>query len=258
MQGAAPAFKFIDKSSRLKKIILLLLIVLCTTYLKAQSGFNFAPYGFQAEASSVHAFDDFKKNFNNKAFSILGVYNYSPYLPIAAELQFGQLSGGSNSNKAIDPYGRQSTNSYKAFLLHADIEAGELIDYGDNFILNILKNFYIGTGIGLISNHMDFVQRADPYNPGYTFPGQNSSIEFILPLRFGYEIKFYNAYDEPAFAINLGYRHNITFAEGLDGYNDPTLKFKNNAPDQYRQITFGVKINFGYVQAYNKNIRRGF
>lgn len=240
----------------MKKIIFLSLIVFCFNVAKAQYGYNFAPFGVELGASSVRAYGNLPKNFNNIAFSLSGIYNYSPYLPVAAELQIGTLSGGSNSDKTIDPYGRQYTNNYKAIIIHADLEAGEIMDYGDSFVLNILKNFYVGTGFGVLSNTMGFIQRNDPYNKGYVFPGTNSSINGVLPLRFGYEIKFFNDYEEPSFALNIGYRHNIVFGEGMDGYDDPSARFKNNALDQFRQISISLKFNFGNVTAYNKNIRR--
>lgn len=224
--------------------------------LRAQNGFNFAPYGFEAGASQVLAFDDLKKSFPNYAFHVSGVYNYSPYIPVALELQVGTLSGGSNNNKAIDLSGRAYTNSYKALMLHIDLQTGEFLDYGDSFVLNILKNFYIGAGMGFIYNSMSSIQRIDPYNKAYgAFPGKDKSLDLMVPLRFGYQIKFYNSYDEPSFAVDIGYRHNIDFGEGLDGYNDPSDKFRNNALDQYRQITIGIKFNFGDVSAYNKSIR---
>jgi len=90
----------------------------------------------------------------------------------------------------------------------------------------------------------------------YVFPGNNSSINFIVPLRFGYEFKFYNDYEEPFMALDIGYIHNMVFGEGLDGYDDPSNKFKNNATNQYTQIVVGVKFNFGNVTSFNKLIRR--
>ena len=75
------------------------------------------------------------------------------------------------------------------------------------------------------------------------------------PIRFGYEIKFYDVYYEPKMAIDLMYIHNFAYGEGLDGYNDPSDKFKNNSVDQYRQIVIGFKYFFGTVVSYNKLIR---
>jgi hypothetical protein len=126
--------------------------------------------------------------------------------------------------------------------------------------LRILKDFYAGTGVGFISN-ANTVQRysvnAAPYpQPGYyKFPGNDNSLDLMVPLRIGYEFKIYDAYNEPSIAIDLGYIHTIAFGEGLDGYNDPSSKFKNNALDQYRQITIMFKYFFGNVTSYNKLIR---
>jgi hypothetical protein len=46
----------------------------------------------------------------------------------------------------------------------------------------------------------------------------------------------------------------MTWGEGLDGYTDPGSGFKNNSQDQYRQIVVGIKINFGSVVPYTKQI----
>ncbi|GAB2702993.1 hypothetical protein GCM10027037_30830 [Mucilaginibacter koreensis] len=228
-------------------------------WVKAQSGYNYSPFGIGIGYSSVKAYADLKKQNTHQAYNINAYYNYSPYLPVAAELQFGTLSGGSNSDRKIDASGRQYTNAYKALILHADVMAGEILNYDDSFFKNLIKNFYIGTGFGLIYNNMTFIQRKDLYNPAYgSFPGSDKGLNVMIPLRFGYEIKFFNSYDEPVFAIDLGYRHNVTLGEGLDGYDDPPQIFKNNSFDQYRQITVGIKVNFGAPVAYNKNIRRGF
>jgi hypothetical protein len=134
-----------------------------------------------------------------------------------------------------------------------------VIDYSESDVLNILKNFYFGTGVGIFFNN-NTVQRTNVIlangSSSYVFPGNNSGINITTPLRFGYEFKFYNEYEEPYMAIDLGYVHNLVFGEGLDGYNDPSNKFKNNATDQYRQITIGVRFNFGNVTSFNKLIRR--
>jgi hypothetical protein len=247
------------RNKKLPLVVLVLIFMGIATLTRAQSGYNYAPFGIGAGFSSVRAYADLKKQYTHQAYNVNIFYNYSPYLPVAAELQLGTLSGGSNNNRLLDASGRQYTNSYKALILHADVMAGEIMNYDDNFIKNILKNFYVGTGFGFIYNKMTFIQRKDLYNPAYgTFPGADKGLNVVIPLRFGYEIKFFNSYDEPVFAIDLGYRHNIALGEGLDGYDDPQQIFKNNSFDQYRQITIGLKLNFGAPVAYNKNIRRGF
>jgi hypothetical protein len=178
-------------------------------------------------------------------------------VPIEAEVQVGQLSGG-GLTVAQDPYGRQYFNNYKALIVHGDFQLGAGIDYSKSWFLQIIKDFYIGTGAGLISNS-NKVQRTNviPQNGSldYVFPGHDNSLDLMLPLRVGYEFKIYDSYNEPSVAIDVGYIHTFVFNEGLDGYDDPSTKFKNNAPDQYRQITFMVKYYFGNVTSYNKLIR---
>ena len=74
-------------------------------------------------------------------------------------------------------------------------------------------------------------------------------------MRFGVAIKIMDGDEEPVVEVLLGYVHNITFGEGLDGYGDPSSKFKNNAPDMFRQLNVGLKINFGNSVSYVKSIR---
>jgi hypothetical protein len=243
----------------LKKYILFFISALTAITVKAQSGYNYQEFGIGGGASYERGYTNITNQDNHVAFNFNLIYNYNPYLPVEAEVQIGQLSGGGLTPN-LDPYGRKYFNNYKAFILHADYQLGGGIDYSGNWFLRIVKDFYLGTGVGLISNS-NTVQRysiyAPPYpQPGYyKFPGEDSNIGLMVPLRFGYEFKIYDSYDEPSFAIDIGYVHSLVFGEGLDGYNDPQSKFKNNATDQYRQITINFKYYFGNVTSYNKLIR---
>ena len=80
-------------------------------------------------------------------------------------------------------------------------------------------------------------------------------MDFSIPLRAGYEFKFYNEYDEPYLRLDIDYTHTFVFGEGLDGYDDPSNKFKNQNPDQYRMIAVTVKYDFGLIRAFTKRIR---
>ena len=116
----------------------------------------------------------------------------------------------------------------------------------------------MGSGIGLVRNN-NTVQRTNVIlangPPTYVFPGSDQSTNYAVPLRFGYEFKIFDSYDEPGWAIDIGYVHNLVFGEGLDGYDDPTSKFKNNATNQYRQFTIGFKYFFGTTVSYNKLVK---
>lgn len=234
----------------LKKIILFFALSLSGFALKAQ--YNYSQWGVGIGASSVLSYSDLRQN--NPKFSVNAdvYYNYSPYVPFAFEIQAGQLSGG---NENTDPSHRHFANSFISVSLHGDLQLGEIIDFNRNAFLDVVKGFYVGTGVGLTHNNITDIRRNAKDAPDYVFPGTNSSINALIPLRFGYEFKIFNYNDEPFMAIDIGYIHNLTFAEGLDGYNDPPAKFKNNAQDMFHQITVGLKLNFGQPVAYIKPVR---
>jgi hypothetical protein len=244
----------------LKKYLLFMVLALAFYKGEAQGSLNYAMYGIGVSASVNRPFADTKRADNNKSFAVTANYFYTPYVPIGLEFQFGTLSGGGRTTD-LDAYGRIYKNNYKALLLHMDVQLGEVIDYQRNTFLNIVKNFYAGAGVGGIYNKMGDIQRSNliPGNGAigepHGFEGADSGVNFIIPLRFGYEFKFYNAYDQPNVRLDIGYQHNLTFGEGLDGYNDPPTKFKNNALDQYRQITIGIKVNLGGQGSYDRDIR---
>lgn len=225
----------------------------------AQSGFNYHELGFATGLSYERGYTNITRQYSQFGGNFGIIYFFNPFFPVEAEFQRGELAGGGHL-PSQDPYGRQYQNKYSAIILHGDIMLGTAIDYEDSWILNILKNFYSGIGVGIILNH-DTVTRysiyAPPYpQPGYyKFPGTDNSINLTIPLRFGYEFKIYNELNEPRFLIDVTYIHSIIIGEGLDGYNDPASKFKNNAPDQYRQINLTVKFCVGNVVSYNKLIR---
>jgi hypothetical protein len=225
----------------------------------AQSGYNYQEWGVGGGLSYERGYTNITYQNSHIGFNLNAIYNFNPYLPIEFEIQKGTLSGGGvgahgQIDSTYDDFGRFYTNNYIAAIVHADFQLGGAIDYGDSFFLNIVKNFYLGTGFGVLSSS-NVVNRYAPNDPSYKFPGSNSSINLIIPIRFGYEFKIYDSYNEPSMALDIGYIHSLDFGEGLDGYNDPSSKFKNDAIDQYRQITVMFKFFFGNVTSYNKLIR---
>lgn len=210
---------------------------------KAQAdytAYNFTRYAIGTGASYIRGYTNLNQQDNHFAKNINFTYYYTGYIPLTAEIQSGTLSGG---NLITDPSNRFYINHYIALIFHGDFQLGQLIDM-DGFFPNLAKNFYAGTGFGFISNN-NTLQRYSISDPTYRFPGQNQSINLMMPIRFGYEYKFYNRFDEPVIRINIGYEHNIVFGEGLDGYDDPPTNFKNNNNNQYRQISIGIKYDFG-------------
>lgn len=233
----------------MKKLLLFFFLTAATLGARSQT-YNYNAFGIGGGVSAVYPYVDLKQGKNTFVFNVTGYYNISPYLPIGLEFQTGSISGGSIKD---DPNNREFTNSYKAIILHGDLYLGQIIDYDFSDFKHIIKDFYIGSGVGVINNDMTYIVRTRP-GTDYVFPGQNKSTSLMVPIRFGYEFKLYNSYGDNFVAINLGYIHNFTWGEGLDGYDDPSSKFKNNSPDQYRQFVLGVKFNFGPVSSFHKTL----
>jgi len=242
----------------LKKLILLFTFVSSAIMVKAQVGYNYKEFGIGLDISYERGYTNLARQYYHIGQSVSFTYNYSPYIPITAELQFGTLSGGGLTQN-LDKYGRMYTNHFEGLILHGDLQLGELIDYSESYFNSAIKGFYFGSGGGIIFNS-NTVQRTNVIlsnGPStYVFPGTNSSVNLTIPLRFGYEFKIFNEYEEPFMSVNIGYVHSLVFGEGLDGYDDPSSKFKNNATNQYSQIVVGVKFNFGNVTSYTKVIRQ--
>jgi hypothetical protein len=227
----------------LKKLILLIAFVLTSFIVEAQQAYHFDEFGVGLDLSYERGYTNINTQANHISANLNLIYYYGPFASSVAEFQYGTLSGG-GSTPNLDPYGRQYVNHYAAFILRTDYQVGGIIGYSTSDFVNFCKNFYGGTGLGFLYNN-NTVQRYSIYDPSYRFPGTNHSINVDLPLRFGYEFKFYNDFQEPYLAIDLCYAHSLVFGEGLDGYDDPPSKFRNLHVDQYRQIVLGIKLNFG-------------
>jgi len=240
----------------LRRIFLLFIIVFSSAVVKAQGDYNYMPSGVGFDISTIRGFTNVAKQNNTLAFGAYYSYYPSPYFPVTFELQRGRLWGGS---RVTDRYSREYVNNYFAALIHVDLQLGQVLDYEGNNFKNILKNLYFGAGGGFVHDNVQN-QRYDLFSQGYPagtykFPGTDVSTDPDFNFRLGYEFKFYNQYDEPHLRLHIEYVHHVVFGEGLDGYNDPIQKFKNNSPDQYRQISIGLVYNFGLIRAFTKRIR---
>jgi len=207
-------------------------------------------------------------------------YNLTPFTSFTFDFSFGSLSGGYDNfyydetttrrflffkttpidgptaqalyPLVYDQYYRSYRNHYQSYVVHADMQFGEFLDYeSGNWMVKSMKNFYVGAGIGIIYNNIASIRR---YNADstYVYGGTDHSNNIILPIRFGYRVKLYNAYNEPSVEMELGYQKNFVFGYGLDGYSDPI--FTSRSYEVFEGLQVGVKFNFGNVTSYRKEI----
>jgi len=165
-----------------------------------------------------------------------------PFIALGLEGQYGMVKGGDIFR---DPHNRQFTNQYFSYTANGKIILDELFDS------DLVRGFYFGAGVGLIHNKITQIVRYKPnteinYPPlGYLFPGKDKGINIVVPANFGFNFFISDGYGHYRIAFNANAQLNYTFGEGLDGYNDPEGKFKNNKADQFFVFSVGIKYLFG-------------
>ncbi|MDT3404748.1 hypothetical protein [Mucilaginibacter terrae] len=231
----------------MKKIILTLCICFATLLAKAQLGYMYGQYDIGFAAALNYAYTDAETVRGTAAAHLVFAYNHTPFLNYIAEVQFGRLAGGDSVNTLS---GRQFKNNYTAVSFRAQVQAGELLRYDNSTIFNALRNIYVSGGVGVIYNNMAEIHRSSLYIPDYTSYGRNTSSEFFVPLKAGYEFKIFNSYDEPFIKVDLGYQFNYMLGDQLDGIKAGTRK------DVYSQFVVGMRFTIGGFTSYRKPIRK--
>jgi len=228
-----------------KKLIYTLLISALPFLAKAQLGYNFAQYDFGFSGAANNAYTDAETVPTTYAAHLNFTYNQTPFVNYIAEAQFGQLKGGDVVNTLS---GRYFKNNYKALTFRAQLQAGELYDFSRNQFYNGLKNIYVSAGVGVVYNNMQEINRTSLYIEDFTAEGRDNSSEVFIPLKLGYELKLFNAYNEPNVKIDFGYQLNVDLGDQLDGIR------AGSAKDVYSQFVIGFKFAVGGYTSYRKQI----
>lgn len=238
----------------LKKTILTVLCTFLFTVSFAQS--NYFKWSYGLGAGPNYSKTDVVKG--NWGYTINGeiTHHITPFVTASLEGQYGMVQGGDIVN---DPHNRQFVNKYTGLNLNVKLMLGEFIYYEKSEFLNNIKGLYLGLGVGAINNNITDVVRYKPawaaYDPGYgPFPGEDKSINLWVPVNLGFNYYLYDGYGYIRYVINFNAQSNFTFGEGLDGYNDPSTKFKNYDPDTYNVYSIGFKYYFGHIKSYRKTL----
>lgn len=232
----------------MKKVSTTVIALLLCMNVMAQS--NFYKISIGGGIGYTHSFTDVKKHdFDLAGYGTLD-YHFTPFFSLGAEIQKGQIVGGSVES---DPHERQFVNSYAAATINTKVALGAFIDYSRSSFSNLAKDIYLGAGAGIIRNRMKGVVRSKETSD-YTFRGKNYSNDIVLPFNLGTNIYFRSFSGFPRLAININFQTNVTIGEGLDGYDDSSVKFKNSNPDIYNYYSVGVKYHFGPVGISKKSL----
>ncbi|WP_293784488.1 hypothetical protein [uncultured Pedobacter sp.] len=237
----------------LKAIYITLLLVFIGSFSFAQSNYFKMSFGLGGGINKSYA--DVKGGLGH---TIYGVFDFhiTPFVTVGLEGQYGMVQGG---DIVTDPHNRQFVNQYKALSANVKLMLGEVVDYDKSEFLYNIRGLYAGLGVGIIDNNITDIVRYKPSwaasNPGYgPFPGEDKSLELMIPLNFGFNYYINDGYGYMRYVININAQTNFTFGEGLDGYNDSRSKFRNNSPDVYSTFTIGFRYMFGNIKFYRRTL----
>lgn len=228
----------------IKTALFTLLLCSFTLFAHAQIGYDYAQYDLGLGGNINRVYGDAETVKSTPSAHISFTYNYTPYVNYVVEGQGGLLEGGDVNSKS----GRYFRNLYKAIVFRGQLQAGEFLHYSDNQFFNALKNLYVSAGLGYIMNDMRSINRESFQVADYVTPGEDKSSELFLPVRIGYEFKFFNQYNEPSFKVDIGGTYNHDFGDGLDGFNAGKSK------DYFIQYGITLKFAIGGVTSASKKI----
>ena len=223
----------------MKKFIFALLICVSAVGAKAQVGYNYSQYDFGLSGAVNTASTDFKNSRTGYSAFAHFTYNFTPYLNYIAEVQVGSVKGDS---LAIIPGTFLSyNNSFTTVSFRAQLQMGELFDYSQSQFANAFKNLYLSAGIGVIYTDLKI------YDSGIESANEKGS-NIYMPLKVGYEFKFFNSYSEPVVKLDIGYQYNYIFSDNFDGIT------YGKKSDAFSQIVVGLKFGIGGSTSYRKSI----
>ncbi|WP_316830512.1 hypothetical protein [Pedobacter aquatilis] len=233
----------------------LTLLLLCfALFSNAQSNYFKWSYGLGA-GPNFSKTDVVKGNWGYTIYGNID-HHLNPFITLGLEAQYGMVQGGDIVN---DPHNRQFVNKYTGVNANLKVGLGEFINYNKtNFLYNI-KGLYAGIGLGAVKNNITDIVRYKPswaaYDPGYgPFPGEDKSVNLWVPINLGINFYFNDGWGYVRYVLNFNAQSNFTFGEGLDGYNDPSTRFKNYDPDTYNVYSVGFKYYFGTIKVYRKTL----
>lgn len=238
----------------MKKIIILFLFFGFSSASAQQ--FNYRRYSIGLSTGITHAYTDVPEMKFAPGIAFTADYYITPFVATYLDLQFGNIKGGS---KIVDfahlpnRHGREYSNTYISATVNGRLALAQLVYYQDRRLLNAIRGLYLGLGAGFIQNNVKNV-RVQPrqawQTEDYIFPGVDNSVNLTVPLNMGINFEFKDSWNETKYILGINYQSNLTFGEGLDGYNDPPAIFENNGFDMYNMGTISLKYCFGPAHGF--------
>jgi hypothetical protein len=234
----------------LKKIYILVTCIALS--LNAFSQSNFYKFSVGAGAGFTRPYGDLNKSLNSIAVYGTADYYLTPFVTLGVEGQSGHLKGG---DKDVGSK-RYFNNAYLTGSVNVKAHLGAFFDKGfrSTRFEDIINQIYVGTGIGIIRNKVSETthrQKEDGTRFAYD-QGRDNSKDAFVPVNIGidYAFKDYHGWDR--LLVNVNLQGNLTFGEGLDGYDDSPVYTHNQFADVYIFPSVGIKYKFGFVGYHRK------
>jgi hypothetical protein len=234
----------------LKKLYFLVACI--TLSLNAFSQVNFYKFSIGAGAGLTRPYADLNRIRNSMAVYGTADYYLSPFTTLGLEGQVGHMKGG---DKDVGSK-RYFNNAYMSGSVNVKVHLGAFIDKGfrNGPFREVLNGLYAGTGIGILRNKVsETYHREEKDGTRYAYDqGRDRSKDAFVTFNGGidYAIKDYHGWDR--LLINANLQGNLTFGEGLDGYDDSPIYTHNQFADVYFFPSLGIKYKFGFVGYHKK------
>lgn len=228
------------------------LFVLIGSFSFAQSNYFKMSYGFGGGMNKSYT-DVYEGDYGKIVYGVFD-YHITPFFTMGLEGQYGRIKGGI---AVKDPSGRWFINKYTSITANLKLMLGELVNYRQQGFLYHIRGMYLGIGLGAINNNISNIARYPPQTSGsdrQPYGGEDKSTNLLLPINLGFNYYIKDSYGYMRYVININAQSNLTFGEGLDGYNESRLKLNNSYHDMYNSITVGFRCMFGSVRSYHKTL----
>lgn len=230
----------------MKRIYILLICALAGLQANAQS--NFYKVALGGGAGFTVGYGDLNNQVMSPAVYGTADFYFTPYVSVGLEGQLGRIKGGDTT--AL--YANYS-NKYKAISSNVRVAGGAFMrhTYRPTLFRKLARGVYVGTGIGLLRNDITDRYPTLNMNPRVN-QGKRKSWDAYVPVNVGlnYGIREKHGYER--IVINLNYQANLTFGEGMDGFDDNPLFVPNDSRDAYTFTSIGVKYKFGMVGYFKR------
>jgi hypothetical protein len=213
----------------------ILFVLLLASALSASAQRTYPKFAAGIAGGSTHFWGDLPVVDIKKHVALTGQFFLTPFIPIGIEVQRGTLVG----SEKVQPF-RKFQNEYYAWVIDGQVHLGEFLrrnrtDYNSRreFLSNVFKGGFLGTGIGIIRNHQlnTYRDRDDASTLGF-----DKVTEMLFPLNIGWDTSGFET------RWITGIKGQVHFIQGdnMDGYY-----VRGTRNDAYGTIAVTVRYRFG-------------